>query len=255
MLNSEIVFESKSKGFNANQLKLIAILAMTIDHLTWVLFPGCQTIWYVYMLHIIGRLTAPIMWFFIAEGSFYTRDAKKYIIRLFAFAVISHFAYNFAFGIPFIPLSTGVFDQTSVMWSLALAALTIAIIKNEKIPQWGKYIIIFVACILAFPSNWSSIAVMAPLSIYMHRGDFKRQAFEIVLWSLVYALVYFIFLDKLYGVLQVFTFLTIPLLGRYNGERGKWKGMKWFFYIYYPAHLVVIGIIRMLLGGNTSMVF
>ena len=49
--------------------------------------------------HIIGRLTAPIMWFFICEGYHYTRDVKKYMIRLGIFAVISHFAYCFGFGI------------------------------------------------------------------------------------------------------------------------------------------------------------
>ena len=56
------------KKLNSNHLKLIAIIAMTIDHLTWLAFPGCQKIWYVMLLHIVGRLTAPIMWFFIVEG-------------------------------------------------------------------------------------------------------------------------------------------------------------------------------------------
>ena len=81
------------KCLNGNQLKLIAIIAMTIDHLTWVLFPGFQTVWWVLGLHIIGRLTAPIMWFFIAEGCFYTHDRRKYLMRLFGFAVVSHFAH------------------------------------------------------------------------------------------------------------------------------------------------------------------
>ncbi|MBQ1349994.1 MAG: conjugal transfer protein TraX, partial [Ruminococcus sp.] len=76
---------------NANQIKLIAIIAMTIDHLTWALFPGLQTQWYVMALHIIGRLTAPIMWFFVAEGCHYTRNIKRYAGRLFLFAVVSHF--------------------------------------------------------------------------------------------------------------------------------------------------------------------
>lgn len=53
------------KKLNSNHLKLIAITAMTIDHIAWLLFPGFQTNWYVLLLHIIGRLTAPIMWFFI----------------------------------------------------------------------------------------------------------------------------------------------------------------------------------------------
>ena len=245
----------KNKRLNANQIKLIAIIAMTVDHLTWAVFPGLQTTWYVIVLHIIGRLTAPIMWFFIAEGCFYTRDVKKYMIRLFAFAVVSHFAYDFAFGIPFLPLSTGFFNQTSVMWSLAWAVVLITVCNNKKIPTWVKIIIIIAVCLIAFPSDWSSIAVMCPFFLYSHSDNFKKQAIDIVLWSFVYAAVYFIFLDKIYGVLQMFTFLTIPILAQYNGERGKWKGMKWLFYLYYPAHLIVIGIIRLALHGDISIIF
>lgn len=244
----------RKKKLNANQIKVIAIIAMTIDHLTWAFFPGTQAVWYVFALHIIGRLTAPIMWFFIAEGCHYTQNMKKYIGRLFLFAVISHFAYDFAFGIPFLPLSTGAFNQTSVMWSLAWAVVLIWICNQEKIPQWVKIVSIVVICLISFPSDWSSIAVMCPFFLYAHRSKFKLQARDIVLWSFIYAAVYFIFLDKLYGVLQMFTFLTIPILAQYNGERGKWKGMKWFFYIYYPAHLFVIGLIRLALHGNISII-
>ena len=83
----------------------------------------------------------------------------------------------------------------------------------------------------------------------------ERQALDIVVWTFVYALVYFIFLDRLYGALQMFTFLTIPILARYHGERGRWKGMKWFFYIYYPAHLVVIGLVRLAVNGDVPIIF
>lgn len=247
----------KQKHLNANQIKLIAIIAMTIDHLTWAFFPGTQAVWYVFALHIIGRLTAPIMWFFIAEGCYYTRNIWKYAGRLFIFAIISHFAYNFAFGIPFLPFSTGsFFNQTSVMWSLAWAVVLIAINRSEKVPQWAKIAAIAVICIITFPSDWSCIAVMCPLFLYLHRGDFKKQAIDIVFWTLVYAVVYFLFLDKLYGVLQMFTFLTIPILAQYNGERGrKIPGTKWVFYIYYPVHLIVVGIIRVALCGNISLIF
>ena len=245
----------KSRGLNANQIKLVAIIAMTIDHLTWAFFPGTQAIWYVFALHIIGRLTAPIMWFFIAEGCHFTHDMKRYAGRLFLFAIISHFAYDFAFGIPFLPLSTGPFNQTSVMWSLAWAVILIAICSSERIPQWAKIFSIIVICVVSFPSDWSSIAVMCPFFLYAHRGNFKKQAVDIIMWSFVYAAVYFLFLDKLYGVLQMFTFLTIPILAQYNGERGSWKGMKWLFYVYYPAHLVVIGFIRIALHGNISLIF
>lgn len=243
------------KILNGNQVKLIAIIAMTIDHLTWVLFPGTQAVWYVFLLHIIGRLTAPIMWFFIAEGCHYTHDMGKYIRRLFIFAVISHFAYDFAFGIPFLPLSTGPFNQTSVLWSLAWAAVLIYICRQDQIPQWKKTVSMILICIISFPSDWSTIAVMCPFFLYVHRGHFKLQARDIVLWTFVYALVYFLFLDKLYGVLQMFTALSIPVLAMYNGKRGIWKGMKWFYYLYYPAHLIIIGILRLLLHGDISIIF
>lgn len=246
---------TRKKGLNSNQLKLIAITAMTVDHLTWAFFPGTQHVWYVFALHIIGRLTAPIMWFFIAEGCHYTHSRGKYLGRLFLFALISHFAYDFAFGIPFLPLSTGAFNQTSVMWSLAIAAAVTFLATDDRIPEWAQLLIVILGCVLAFPSDWSSVAVMAPFMIYAHRGNFRRQAWDIVLWTAVYALVYFLFLDRLYGLLQMFTFLTIPLLAQYDGTRGSWKGMKWFFYFYYPAHLIVVGIIRLFLWGNISIIF
>lgn len=246
---------ASKKRLNSNQIKLIAIIAMTIDHLTWVFFPGCQYIWFVYILHIIGRLTAPIMWFFIAEGCHYTHNKRAYVGRLFIFAVISHFAYDFAFGIPFFSLSAGPFNRTSVMWSLTIAAVVIFACQSESTPTWAKYVIIFAGCIVAFPSDWSSIAVMAPFFIFAHRGNFKKQAVSIVFWSFVYALVYFIFLDKVYGIIQMFTFISIPVLSQYNGECGKWQDMKWLFYIYYPAHLVIIGILRIIVQGNVALIF
>ncbi len=53
------------------------------------------------------------------------------------------------------------------------------------------------------------------------------------------------------GLLQMCTLLSLPILRLYNGERGRLKGMKWFFYIYYPAHLFIIGIIWIALGGGS----
>ena len=140
---------TKQKGFNGNQLKLFAIIAMTIDHLTSVIWPGYHYEWWIIALHIIGRLTAPTMWFMIAEGYHYTRNVKKYITRLFLFAVVSHFAYNFAFGIPFIPFKTGVFNQTSVMWPLAWGVVAL-VMFDEKYCTWPKWVktILFVVSLL-----------------------------------------------------------------------------------------------------------
>ncbi len=242
-----------NKGLSSNALKFIAIIAMTIDHVICVTFPNYPTDWWIVALHMIGRITAPIMWFFVAEGYHYTHNLKKYIVRLFIFAVISHFAYNFAFGIPFIPFRTSVFNQTSVIWSLAWGLVALVISDSVRLKQWQKTVLIIIICTVTFCSDWSCIAVLAIVGIGSHRGDFKRQMTEMMMYVFFYALIYFIFINKIYGIIQLFVALSIPLLKSYNGERGSWKGMKWFFYFYYPAHLVLCGIIRILLYGNIGV--
>ncbi len=241
------------KRFNANYIKFIAIIAMTIDHLAWILFPGFSTEPYVLIAHIIGRLTAPIMWFCVAEGCFYTHDIKKYALRLFFFAFISHFTYNFAFGIPFIPFKEGIVNQTGVIWGLAWAVVLIAIFKNDEIKNWVKVLCAVLICLVAFPADWSMIAVLCPLFLYYSRGNIRLQGFYIFLFSFIYALVYFFFISKLYGALQLCTCLSIPIIASYNGERGNVKGLKWLFYLYYPAHLFAVGMVRLLIHGNAAL--
>lgn len=243
----------KQGGFNANQLKIIAILAMTADHLASVIFPNYPKDWWILGIHILGRLTAPIMWFFIAEGYFYTKNLKKYAGRLFFFALISHFAYNFAFGIPFLPFQTSFFNQTSVIWSLAWGLIALAVSENPRLKNWHKTLILLGICLITFCSDWSCIAVMAIVSLGQNRGNFKKQMAWMFFWTAIYAAVYVFFIDPVYGVIQLFTALSIPLLKQYNGTRGSWKGMKWFFYFYYPLHLILCGILRIVLHGNIGV--
>lgn len=75
---------------------MIAILAMTIDHIAWAAFPGYSKEFLPIMMHIVGRLTCPIMCYFVAEGYYHTKNIRKYTFRLFTFAILSHFAYLFA---------------------------------------------------------------------------------------------------------------------------------------------------------------
>lgn len=239
-----------NKGLTSNQIKLIAIAVMTLDHLIWTLFPGYDTRWFVLAGHCVGRLTAPIMWFFIAEGYHHTRNVKKYTVRLFLLALVSHFAYNFCFGISLIPFRDSVFNQTGVVWSLAWGLVLLWILDKSSWKQWQKQMAIFVVCILTFPSDWSCVAAMAVLFLGIHHGNFRAQMMWILVWTAVYALVYFLFLDKVYGLIQLFTCLCIPLLKRYNGQRGNWKVMGKVFYAYYPAHLAALGFLRLLLWGT-----
>ena len=236
---------------DANQLKLIAIVAMTVDHIAWLLFPGYAAGAVPIVMHIIGRITCPV----IAEGFHYTRDRKKYALRLFMLAVVSHFAYMLASNSyvdwhSFIPFYYGdVLNQTSVVWSLLGGLLMLWLCEDEKRSMGVKVAGVLLICLITLPSDWSCIAALCVLSIGSNRGEPKKQ----IAWSLfyvaIYAVVYFFALDKLYGLLQLCVVLAIPLLALYNGKRGKNpavnKVMKWLFYIYYPLHLAVIGFIQL----------
>lgn len=245
---------TKNKILNSNQLKLIAIIAMTVDHIAWAMFDGYPTALLPLVMHIIGRLTCPIMCYFIAEGYHYTRNINKYTFRLFAFAFVSHFAYIFASNDfvdfkSFIPFYYGNFlNQTSVMWSLAWGLVMLRIADSKRIKSIYKVLLVILICIITLPSDWSCIAALCIMAIGTNRGDFRKQMSWMIFYVALYSLVYFFAIDKVYGILQMGVVLSIPVIAMYNGKRGKNpkinKFMKWFFYIFYPLHLFVIGLIN-----------
>lgn len=245
---------TKSKILDSNQLKLIAIIAMTVDHIAWAMFDGYPSALLPLVMHIIGRLTCPIMCYFIAEGYHYTRNINKYTFRLFAFAFVSHFAYIFASNDfvdfkSFIPFYYGNFlNQTSVMWSLAWGLVMLRIADSKRIKSIYKVLLVILICIITLPSDWSCIAALCIMAIGTNRGDFHKQMSWMIFYVALYSLVYFFAIDKAYGILQMGVVLSIPVIAMYNGKRGKNpkinKFMKWFFYIFYPVHLFVIGLIN-----------
>lgn len=246
-------------GFSGNQLKVFAILAMALDHLAWTLWPGYDNkAWWLLGIHLIGRLAAPTMWFMIAEGYHYTKNLKKYLERLFVFAVISHFAYTFCFGISWIPFRSSVLNQTSVIWALFCAALALYVNDNERrsfaLTEWQKNLLILLLCLLAFPSDWSCFPVLCSLHIYNNRGNLRKQMLGMLVYISMYVLVWCLCIDVVYGLLQYGIILVWPFMYYYNGTRGNWKGMKWFFYWFYVGHLVLMGLLRVYLYGNGSTI-
>ena len=239
---------------NSNWIKIIAIVAMTADHIAWLLFPGYQTDVIPITLHIIGRITCPIMCYFIAEGYHNTKNISKYTRRLFIFAVISHFAYvffseNFVDWRSFIPFYYGDFlNQTSVMRSLAWGLVMLRIAYSEKIKNHIKPLLIILICLITLPSDWSCIASLCILAFGTNKGNLKKQMLWMIFYVAIYSIVYFFALDKIYGLIQLAVILAIPIIMIYNGKRGSSRAantvMKWFFYIYYPLHLFVIGLIK-----------
>ena len=144
------------KTLNANTIKLIAILAMTIDHVAWLLFPGYPKDALPVVMHIVGRLTCPIMCFFIAEGYAYTSNLKKYLLRLFIAAVISHVPYALCFKFTVWEF----WYVTGVLWGLFLGLLAVTLWKRLRAPVWVRLLLLGLCCLLAYPANWNYIAVL-----------------------------------------------------------------------------------------------
>ncbi len=247
----------KYKKLNSNAIKIIAIVAMTIDHIAWAVFPNYSVNALAIIMHIIGRVTCPIMCYFVAEGFYYTKNIKKYSFRLFIFALISHIPYMLMFGsfaekgaIALVPFGTGFLNQTSVMWSLFIGLMMLRVAKSEKLGNFLKVDLIIILCVLALPADWSCIASLFILCIGTNRGKPLNQILWCLFYVVIYSIVYFFAFSKVYAIIQLGVILSVPSLFLYNGERGKNiklnKFMKWFFYAYYPIHLLIIAIIVLL---------
>lgn len=260
------------KILDANAIKLIAIVAMTIDHVAWTIYPGCPLNWKPELMHIIGRITMPTMCFFIAEGFFHTRNVNKYMFRMFLFALISHFAYvsewnGFSNWRPFVPLyysgiwqairycdisflNPGAFhSQTSVIWTLAWGLVMLRVEYSERIRSaWLKTLLICLICVVSFPGDWSCTASVLVLSFGTNRGHLWKQALWLVLYVGIFGDTFFMPDNLTYATLQLAVVLSIPILALYNGKRGpnpRFNAfMKWFFYVYYPLHLFILGILQ-----------
>ncbi len=142
------------------------------------------------------------------------------------------------------------------MYPLFVAVLVLWMQDNDlPMKNWGKNILIFVLIWSAFPADWSCIAVLAILKIYRKRGNLKPQMKEILLYVVLYAVVSFFFVSKVYALVQVGVLLVYPVLKLYNSEKGKAKWMKWFFYLYYPIHLIIIGVLRICIHGDVNLLF
>lgn len=229
----------EEKILTANKIKTIAIIVMFLDHFASVFLPHTNLISLIFRL--LGRTAAPVFCFFIAEGYHYTSNLKKYIARLFIFAAVSHLPYNLAFGFSF-------FRATSVIWPLAIGLAALAAIKSEKIHFILKPVILAACCLIAYPfrANWHFIAVLWIVVFGVFHGNFKRQIAGFltvgVVCHIIPSLIRFGFFHEAYPQWhQLGIFLAVPLLAMYNGKPGKKSlAMKWLFYVFYPAHLILL---------------
>ena len=240
-----------TKILNANALKLIAIIAMTLDHLAWALWPEDSLNGIALVMHMLGRLTMPIMCFLIAEGYQHTRDWRKYLARLFGFAVFAHFAFVFAFyyrdPLSFLPFAHGEWQaQTSVLWGLAWGLILVRVFDTSWKLPW-KLLMMVVILFITLPADWMCITPLLILVFWLNRGHFVRQMLCGGGVMLVYTVVELMIFRSYYHMINIMFALCVLVLWQYNGQRGQSprvnQWLKWCFYIYYPLHLFIIGLL------------
>ena len=243
------------KGLDRTQLKLIAICAMVCDHAAWGFVEFMSPLGQV--MHVIGRLTLPIMCFFIAEGFRYTSSKKGYIIRMAVFSVVA--------VLPFYLFFHELYGyRQNIIFDLLLGLLLLAVLESRHLRFWGK--LMLGACLFGISiviGGWIIMPMLYILVFYYVKG-FRRQAAWIC--GLTVTLEVFLigavelnrvwhfshydwpWYDKLYFLGFM---LPLFLLRYYNGEKGKDFISKYFFYLFYPTHFLVLAAVRALIQGCT----
>lgn len=238
---------TKQSGFlNRNQLKYLVIAAMLIDHIAWAFVPTASLLGQV--MHFIGRLTGPTMAYFVAEGYHYTRNVKKYALRLGIFALLSWIPFvYFEYGTLPIVIQEGsvqVRPYFGVLYTLLLGLLAIWLWDKGKCPKPVKILGIIGLCALSIVGDWAIFDVLWCLFLYIFRENTKGK------WIAFCCVGFFVCSPMLiFGWTQLFQIgiFLVPLLIQfcYNGEGGSKKTVhKWFFYVFYPAHLLVLGLLK-----------
>ena len=243
----------RSFSFSGTALKTIACITMLVDHIgascieAGLLLPELETgevsggAWDQLslfqldrVLRFTGRLAFPIFCFLLVEGFVHTHDVKKYVRRLFLFALISEVPFDLAFfRTPFDP------SAQKVYWTLALGVLAMAGLKRfEKengLPGWQGLVWAGGCAALALAANtdYNAIGVIIICALYLTRTNRK--------WQCLAGALLFMF--------ELTAPLAFVLVWFYNGQRGACSPLqKKAFYWFYPVHLLVLaGITNLLL--------
>lgn len=235
-------------GLDRCQIKYIAIAAMIIDHIAmFMLSDGLpdapwQRIAVYALMRVIGRLTGPIMIFFLVEGFIHTSSRKRYGTRLLAFGLISQIPYALShYG------KLAVLDFNVVI-TLFLTFLMLT--ANEKIKDRTlKNMVVFGLIMITWCCDWGVIGPFMAWIFYRNRDDRREQVRLYSAICAIHVISVCFLLEKAgyhwYGELwQAGAFLVIPFLYAYNGEAGKKSPFnKWIFYIIYPLHLLIFWVI------------
>lgn len=241
---------------SGNALKIIACILMAIDHIGYILFP------YNDLFRIIGRLAYPIFAFMIAEGVKHTKNKLRYFLTMLGFGALFQivmyiYAKDTFMGI-FITFSLAIpacyalqFFKKSILDTtskpkikvlsgviLVLSVGAIYLINQFVDIDYGFFGCILPLIITLFHFSNNS-RPNSPSIVYEKIKVLDNHYLSVLMLALGLIGVWLMGVPISIKPLQPFSFLSIPLLLLYNGKRGKYK-MKYFFYIFYPVHLLII---------------
>lgn len=234
------------QGLSRNMLKYLAIIAMLLDHIAWYLLPFSSP--WAQAFHVVGRITAPVMCFFLAQGYRYTHSLPGYFGRLLLFAVLTQ--------VPWYILHPAKGWLTfNFLFTLALSLL--AVHAWETVGSPPLRLLAVAACVAAtYYCDWHFYAPLWCLLFHIFRDDRDKQLLSFCGVALFYmeetvrARLSAGFAPVSALRTSAFTlgvFLAVPLLLSYHGRRGRDTQNRWVFYWFYPAHLAVLAILQRIL--------
>lgn len=233
--------KEKSLGLTGNQLKILALILMTVDHIGLFFIP-INSPWYA-ISRCVGRLAMPIFAWMIAEGCKYTKNRLRYLLTMLGVGIVSqiveciyqdslHMCILITFSMSVLLIYALDFSLkrknffTLCLLGLAFMAVCyICVFLPGDIPH------------LDFNVDYGIYGVLLPVLIYVGRN--KQEKLLLAASGLVMMAIS-------YGWLQWFAMPSLLLLALYNGQKGRAR-MKYLFYIYYPVHLGVLGLLAMIL--------
>lgn len=213
--------EGSNKKLNSFTLKMIAIISMLIDHIGYIFLPGTE---YYNLFRGIGRIAFPIFCFLIAEGFQHTKSPMNYLLRLIVFAFISEVPFDLAFfG------TTLNMNNQNVFFTLAIGLACLFCLEEMNRRRWFAifFVLLFVAAYF-IKCDYGVGGVLLICMFYLTKDSF---------WvSFVLAgLIFYMF----YGTAELLGLISLILIFFYNGKRGYNKA-QWFFYVFYPLHLLIL---------------
>jgi hypothetical protein len=239
-----------TSGLSSNALKWTALSAMVLDHFAWAFLPETSAV--SWGCHFFGAFSMPLFVFLLAEGFRHTSDLKAYGLRLFLFSLISWFPFAlFSSLIRQEPFSFFSFFRLSMMHSLFLSLVTLWLWEKTSSPFW-RFFGILLLCLASLPGDGLFIPLLLALVFHtFHDIPVRRYLASVTVCILFFFLLavaeisppssssFCEFLTRNSYRLGMIFGLVLTFF--YHGAHKKTG--KWFFYIFYPAHLLLLSLI------------